>query len=114
VEILAKMMNLVVASGLIQRTLSASKCLFLRPPAQVVPLVVPERYSGSFFSHKTARDLWKSVTTVSNQGRKRGRAKSVLKVKNLHVGQKLGFGPARVLFPGKKRPKFADFCVCVC
>lgn len=95
------MLNLA-ATAILQKTLSASKCLFLRPVLQpAAPLVVPERFSGTFFGHKTAKDLWKSVTTVSSQGRKRGRARGVLKIKNLHVGQKLGFGPARMLFPGK-------------
>jgi hypothetical protein len=94
------MLNLA-ASAILNKTLSASKSFFLRPTVPPAPLVVAERFSGTFFGHKTAKDLWKSVTTVSSQGRKRGRARGVLKIKNLHVGQKLGFGPARVLFPGK-------------
>jgi small subunit ribosomal protein S5 len=62
---------------------------------------VSGRNSGTFFNHRNAQELWKCVTTVSNQGRQRGRAKGLVKIKNLHKGQKLGFGPARVAFPGE-------------
>ncbi len=47
-----------------------------------------------------AKELWKSVTMVSNQGRQRGRSKGLLRIKNLHRGQRLGFGRAKILFPG--------------
>lgn len=47
-----------------------------------------------------AQDLWKSSTSVSAQGRKRGRAKGLVRIKNLNIGQKLGFGPAQVAWPG--------------
>ena len=47
-----------------------------------------------------AGTLWKSVTSVSNQGRMRGRAKGLMRFKDLHKGQRLGWGKARILFPG--------------
>lgn len=71
---------------------------FLNPT--VAPLALPQR-NATFFNHRQAQELWKCVTTVSNQGRQRGRAKGLVRIKNLHRGQKLGFGPARVSFPGK-------------
>lgn len=40
------------------------------------------------------------MTMVSNQGRQRGRSKGLLRVKNLHRGQKLGLGKSRITFPG--------------
>ena len=72
----------------------------LLAPKQVLS-VLPDRSAGTFFGHKNAQELWKAVTSVSNQGRQRGRAKGLVKIKNLHKGQKLGFGPSRVSFPGK-------------
>lgn len=81
------------------RPVLACQASLLAPP--VAPLALAQRNSGSFFGHRQAPELWKCVTTVSNQGRQRGRAKGLVKIKNLHRGQKLGFGPARVSFPGK-------------
>ena len=40
------------------------------------------------------------MTSVTNQGRMRGRAKGMMRIKNLNRGQRLGFGQERVLFPG--------------
>jgi hypothetical protein len=37
---------------------------------------------------------------VSAQGKKRGRANNLLRKKNLNIGQRLGFGRARLDFPG--------------
>ena len=37
---------------------------------------------------------------MSPQGRQRGRAKGLMRMKNLHIGQRLGFGKNRVAFPG--------------
>jgi len=70
-------------------------------PPPLTLLALSQRNSGTFFNHRGAQELWKCVTTVSNQGRQRGRSKGLVKIKNLHRGQKLGFGPARISFPGK-------------
>ena len=40
------------------------------------------------------------MTTVSNQGRMRGRAKGLMRIKDLNRGQKMGFGKNRMVFPG--------------
>ena len=55
---------------------------------------------NTFFFSEGAKELWKSVTSVSNQGRMRGRAKGMLRIKDLHRGQKLGMGKNRMRFPG--------------
>ena len=47
-----------------------------------------------------SKELWKTVTTVSNQGRMRGRAKGLMRIKDLSKGQKMGFGKNRMVFPG--------------
>ena len=58
------------------------------------------REAHSFFSSRQAKQLWKSVTSVSNQGRIKGRGRGLLRIKNLNQGQKLGFGKAKVNFAG--------------
>ena len=40
----------------------------------------------------TADDLWRSATSVSNAGRKRGRAKGLRRRVDLNKGQRLGVG----------------------
>lgn len=54
----------------------------------------------------SAEQLWKSVTSVSNAGRRRGRGKRGSKklAKNLNRGQKIGYGKVPVLFPGLNSP----------
>ena len=62
---------------------------------------VPIRYAGSYFQKSGKQsDMWKTMTSVSNQGKKRGRAKGLLKIKNLNLGQRLGWGRERIRFPG--------------
>lgn len=50
--------------------------------------------SGFFFCLVTAQDLWKTITSVSNAGAKRGRAKrrGATKFKDLNLGQRIGQG----------------------
>ena len=47
-----------------------------------------------------AGTLWKTMTSVTNQGRMRGRAKGLMRFKDLHKGQRLGYGKSRIIFPG--------------
>ena len=54
----------------------------------------------SFFKSETADTLWKTMTGVSQQGKKRGRARNLLRPKNLNRGQMYGFGKKRIDFPG--------------
>lgn len=53
---------------------------------------VQNRGSMSFFNHLTGDALWASATSVSNAGRKRGRARGRKMIKNLNRGQQLGVG----------------------
>lgn len=71
-----------------------------KPPImnQAVNLII-NRESHSFF-RGNSKELWKTVTTVSNQGRMRGRAKGLMRIKDLNRGQKMGFGKNRMVFPG--------------
>lgn len=71
-----------------------------------IPLKYNQRKS-SFFQSKSGEELWKSVTSVSNAGRRRGRGKrgSLSKLrKNLNMGQRIGFGKKRMLWPGLTGP----------
>jgi len=60
----------------------------------------------SFFNKLPAEQIWKGVTSVSNAGRKRGRASGGRKkrAKNLNKGQIIGFGKANILWPGLNTP----------
>lgn len=51
-----------------------------------------------------AEDLWKGVTSVSNAGRKRGRAKGLVRRKDLNRGQVIGIGKANIQWPGLSAP----------
>lgn len=52
----------------------------------------------------TADELWKGVTSVSNAGRKRGRAKGLMRRKDLNRGQVIGVGKANIQWPGLSAP----------
>jgi len=57
-----------------------------------------------FFTKLPAEDLWKGVTSVSNAGRKRGRAKGLMRKKDLNRGQVIGIGKANIQWPGLSAP----------
>ncbi|CAL1543876.1 unnamed protein product [Lymnaea stagnalis] len=61
----------------------------------------------SFVKTVTADQLWLGVTSVSNAGRKRGRARSLKKRIDLNRGQRMGFGKTRMVFPGLTGPPLA-------
>ncbi|KAL3288524.1 hypothetical protein HHI36_002965 [Cryptolaemus montrouzieri] len=60
----------------------------------------------NFFNKLPAESLWKGNTSVSNAGRKRGRAKTVNKrnIKDLNRGQVIGVGKANIMWPGLSTP----------
>lgn len=51
-----------------------------------------------------ASELWKGVTSVSNAGKKRGRAKGLIRRKDLNRGQIIGLGKANIQWPGLSAP----------
>lgn len=57
-------------------------------------------YFDSFFFVENADELWKGVTTVSNAGRRRGRAKGLARKRDLNRGQIMGVGKIPIQFPG--------------
>ncbi|XP_003744864.1 28S ribosomal protein S5, mitochondrial [Galendromus occidentalis] len=74
----------------------------LAPPIQVHL----QNRSTSFFSKVTAEHLWKGVTSVSNAGRKRGRASGSSRkmARDLNRGQVLGVGKINMVWPGLSAP----------
>ncbi|KAI4486209.1 hypothetical protein M0802_012470 [Mischocyttarus mexicanus] len=58
----------------------------------------------SFFNKRPAEQLWKGVTSVSNAGKRRGRARGLAKRKDLNKGQIIGQGKIPIQFPGLNVP----------
>ncbi|XP_076751338.1 mitochondrial ribosomal protein S5 [Xylocopa sonorina] len=81
-------------------TKNAATTDFLKPQV----LLVQNTRNTNFFNKKQGTQLWKSVTSVSNAGKRRGRARGVPKMRNLNRGQKLGWGKIPILFPGFNTP----------
>ena len=56
--------------------------------------------SMSFYKTGEADPLWKSMAGVSAQGKKRGRARNTMRKKNLNAGRRIGYGRAKLSWPG--------------
>ena len=81
-------------AGVSRHSLVLSK-LSIHP---LVPTVMPARQS-SFFKSPGSDELWKAMAGVSQQGKKRGRAKNTMQKKDLNRGQRLGYGKAKIAWP---------------
>jgi len=64
----------------------------------LLPSVIPARES-SFYKAGGSDELWKTMAGVSQQGKKRGRAKNTMQKKDLNRGQRLGYGKAKIAWP---------------
>ncbi|XP_034834081.1 small ribosomal subunit protein uS5m [Maniola hyperantus] len=62
--------------------------------------------SINFFNKLPAEKLWKSVTSVSNAGAKKGRGKGAgrIRIRDLNRGQMIGVGKINMLWPGLSAP----------
>ncbi|RVE41482.1 hypothetical protein evm_013869 [Chilo suppressalis] len=62
--------------------------------------------SVNFFNKLPAEKLWKSVTSVSNAGAKKGRGKGAgrIRIRDLNRGQVIGIGKINMLWPGLSAP----------
>ncbi|KAI5633051.1 mitochondrial ribosomal protein S5 [Phthorimaea operculella] len=60
----------------------------------------------NFFNKLPAEKLWKSVTSVSNAGAKKGRGKGAgrIRIRDLNRGQMIGVGRVNMLWPGLSAP----------
>ncbi|KAG7297835.1 hypothetical protein JYU34_018578 [Plutella xylostella] len=60
----------------------------------------------SFFNKLPAEKLWKSVTSVSNPGAKKGRGRGAgrIRIRDLNRGQVIGIGKVNMLWPGLSAP----------
>ncbi|XP_014610265.1 PREDICTED: 28S ribosomal protein S5, mitochondrial [Polistes canadensis] len=68
-----------------------------------IPVINSTR-NTSFFNKRPAEQLWKGVTSVSNAGKRRGRARGVARRKDLNKGQIIGEGRIPIQFPGLNVP----------
>ncbi|XP_046812758.1 28S ribosomal protein S5, mitochondrial [Vespa crabro] len=68
-----------------------------------IPLIDNTR-STAFFNKRPAEQLWKGVTSVSNAGKRRGRARGLARKKDLNKGQIIGQGRIPIQFPGLNIP----------
>lgn len=61
----------------------------------------------------TADELWKSATSVSNAGKKRGRGKGAgrKQAMDLNKGQVLGVGKINVIWPGLNAPGMSQYTI---
>ncbi|KYQ56689.1 28S ribosomal protein S5, mitochondrial [Trachymyrmex zeteki] len=73
---------------------------------RVCGLVKNSPRNVSSVSNESADELWKGVTSVSNAGRLRGRAKGLPRKKDLNKGQIIGIGKVSMQFPGLNTPVF--------
>lgn len=64
------------------------------------------RYQNLFIILVPAEKLWKSVTSVSNAGAKKGRGKGAgrIRIRDLNRGQVIGVGKVNMLWPGLSAP----------
>ena len=67
------------------------------PCSSSLPLLLARQ--SSFYKGSGADALWATMAGVSQQGKKRGRAKNTMQKKDLNRGQKIGYGKARVAWP---------------
>lgn len=76
----------------------------LQTPKTAFPFVQSVR--TSFYTRLPAEKLWKSLITVSNAGKKRGRGRGLdaRKAKDLNRGQIVGVGQANIYWPGLTGP----------
>ncbi|KAJ8714125.1 hypothetical protein PYW08_007745 [Mythimna loreyi] len=60
----------------------------------------------NFFNKLPAEKLWKSVTSVSNAGAKKGRGRGAgrIRIRDLNRGQMIGVGRINMLWPGLSAP----------
>uniref|UniRef100_A0A8R1TZJ2 Small ribosomal subunit protein uS5m n=2 Tax=Onchocerca TaxID=6281 RepID=A0A8R1TZJ2_ONCVO len=72
--------------------------------ASLIPFNQIRQNTVNFFMRKPARELWKTVTSLSPAGIKKGRAKTRQSVLNLQKFYRIGAGPIKVKYPGLNAP----------
>ncbi|KAL1512648.1 hypothetical protein ABEB36_002207 [Hypothenemus hampei] len=75
-------------------------------PSQIRLFTTTSALQTNFFNKYPASNLWDSITSVSNAGKKRGRAKTISRknIKDLNKGQVIGVGKANIVWPGLSAP----------
>ncbi|CAG9534314.1 unnamed protein product [Cercopithifilaria johnstoni] len=72
--------------------------------ASLIPFSQIRHNTVNFFMRKPARELWKTVTSLSPAGIKKGRAKTRQSVLNLQKFYRIGAGPIKIKYPGLNAP----------
>ncbi|MFH4977782.1 hypothetical protein AB6A40_004491 [Gnathostoma spinigerum] len=68
--------------------------------ASLIPLVQQRFNTVNFFMRRTAPELWKTITSVSKAGQKKGRRSTRQPIRRLERFYRIGAGPIKVQFPG--------------
>ncbi|XP_053613851.1 small ribosomal subunit protein uS5m [Plodia interpunctella] len=94
-NLVAKPVNVLLKQSSLQTNTSNLKVFSTTPIAYV-----------NFFNKLPAEKLWKSVTSVSNAGAKKGRGKGAgrIRIRDLNRGQMIGVGRVNMLWPGLSAP----------
>ncbi|XP_033347865.1 putative 28S ribosomal protein S5, mitochondrial [Bombus vosnesenskii] len=67
-------------------------------------LLLQHARNTNFYMRRSATQLWKSVTSVSNAGKRRGRGKGLARPRDLNRSQRVGCGKIPFVFPGLNAP----------
>eukprot|EP00088_Acartia_fossae_P056742 TRINITY_DN6609_c0_g1_i6.p1 TRINITY_DN6609_c0_g1~~TRINITY_DN6609_c0_g1_i6.p1 ORF type:complete len:457 (-),score=88.25 TRINITY_DN6609_c0_g1_i6:368-1738(-) len=89
----------IVGPSLLQNTAKVRFSPFILSQGNAGGYLIPAA-AMSAFNSQSQDLLWKTMQGVSPQGKRRGRAKNLLKRKDLNRGQVIGFGKEKLAFPG--------------
>ena len=86
-------------SSTLPRLSPALLSIQVQPHPSQLQCLTSVRFMG-FYNTGDASGLWKAMAGVSAQGKKRGRARNSMKKKNLNAGKRIGYGRAKLTWPG--------------
>ncbi|KAK0408600.1 hypothetical protein QR680_004048 [Steinernema hermaphroditum] len=70
----------------------------------LIPIIQSRGNTVNFFMRRTGPELWKTLTSVSKSGQKKGRRATRQQVRPLDRFYRIGAGPMNVKFPGLNTP----------
>ncbi|KAK6059121.1 hypothetical protein COOONC_03252 [Cooperia oncophora] len=72
--------------------------------ASLLPFQQIRSNTVNFFMRRTSGELWKTITSVSKAGQKKGRMSTRQPTRNLNRFYRIGSSPMKVQFPGLNAP----------
>ncbi|VDO74309.1 unnamed protein product [Haemonchus placei] len=72
--------------------------------ASLLPFTQIRSNTVNFFMRRTSGELWKTITSVSKAGQKKGRMTTRQPIRNLNRFYRIGSSPMKVQFPGLNAP----------